>query len=1275
MTAAYRQKAFDDDVDSSAGTRRTDTRNNERRRSEAPLSKVPLSEGPQSNGRDNRPPSDLFNGDAEPVTYQPLIGVLSQPGIADSGEIARVFNATEENHFANLSYIAASYVKFIEAGGARVVPIIYNEPRRQILKKLRLVNGLVLPGGDANKRGRFLRTVRRLLKMAMSFNDNGDYFPIYAECLSFEMLTIILSTGGRKVLEPTNAKRPSTLQFVGEWAKDRNMFAWMRRRLVDRLEKENLTMENHKYGLTPETFNADEGLSSFFNILTTTADEDGKEYISTVEAKRYPFTALQWHPEKNAYEWGNPIFPHSSDAVQITHAAGTFFASEARKSSHKPRALNVTAKTSKARKNSATRTKQPKRTEKRVSRTNGESWDATSAASEPDFSWASGTTVASLGRREDDVDAEGSDVATRSRATRGLRADNKQELENAGTASVAAAVAASTAVLEAAPVVREEDKAGIVAGKPAADVARERGQDEEEEEEEGEEEEEEEEWDEDWEEEEEGEEEDVRVELWEGDLPPMTEEEERELLLEAEREIAELEAEKLAGVAPAAGRMVDGDWLQEDGEIGAEAGREMGAGEAAREEGAEADKGAGEEAGGAVVDMEGEIAALRRQLADMERELAEAKARERAQAAIEGIREQENLEPRGFASEPSGRIGERKAEAVSVRDERNSGSVSDEIVEGEDEEDEEEEKEENEDDLSHLRRKEQKRLREEMRWLEGKDEEEWEGNDASSSSPASDAERRGLQAVMRCFDTARVFIKAGDGGDGIVAFRREKFVPDGGPSGGNGGRGGNVIITADPALNSLLPFRRSVHFRATRGAHGKGSNRHGEAGRDIEIKVPPGTIVREVVGRGPVRDWGVKNGGEEWAEGEGEADGVQGGEGEGEGRALLELVRVGQSEVLLAGGRGGRGNAAFKTGRTNAPQIAEKGEEGPEMWVQLELRVVADVGIVGAPNAGKSTLLAAISAARPKVANYPFTTLVPNLGVVAVPGGFDSMVWADVPGLLEGAHVGRGLGHQFLRHTDRCRVLIHVIDGSSPQPYLELQAVTRELALFSPSLASKPRVIVFNKMDLPDAQHQWGSFQEAVRELGLGGEGEEDGTWWGGAEGEGEGEGEGVKGPVVLSMSAVTGQGTQEVVRAAYGLLKSVQGESDGWGDEGEEEAPNTTRQRLGLAAEVQRARRAAVNEFRVAFDGHTRVFEVTGEGIERFVQMTNWEYFEAVRRFAHVLDASGINEALRARGVREGDTVVIGQLEFTWRESDDIMEAVGGDWKRGIRGSKLWPH
>ncbi|CAI7845374.1 unnamed protein product, partial [Closterium sp. NIES-53] len=173
--------------------------------------------------------------------------------------------------------------------------------------------------------------------MAMSFNDNGDYFPIYAECLSFEMLTIILSTGGRKVLEPTNAKRPSTLQFVGEWAKDRNMFAWMRRRLVDRLEKENLTMENHKYGLTPETFNADEGLSSFFNILTTTADEDGKEYISTVEAKRYPFTALQWHPEKNAYEWGNPIFPHSSDAVQITHAAGTFFASEARKSSHKPR--------------------------------------------------------------------------------------------------------------------------------------------------------------------------------------------------------------------------------------------------------------------------------------------------------------------------------------------------------------------------------------------------------------------------------------------------------------------------------------------------------------------------------------------------------------------------------------------------------------------------------------------------------------------------------------------------------------------------------------------------------------------------------------------------------------------------------------------------------------------------------------------------------------------------------------------------------------------------
>ncbi|CAI7858926.1 unnamed protein product, partial [Closterium sp. NIES-53] len=506
-------------------------------------------------------------------------------------------------------------------------------------------------------------------------------------------------------------------------------------------------------------------------------------------------------------------------------------------------------------------------------------------ASEPDFSWASGTTVASLGRREDDVDAEGSDVATRSRATRGLRADNKKELENAGTASVAAAVAASTAVLEAAPVVREEDKSEIIAGKPAADVARERGQDEEEEEEEIEEEEEE--WDEDWEEEEDGEDEDVRVELWEGDLPPMTEEEERQLLLEAEREIAQLEADKLAGVAPAAGRMLDGDWLQAEAEIGAEA--EMGAGKAERGEVAEAGKGAGEEAGGAVADMEGEIAALRRQLAEMERDLAEAKARERAQAAIGEIREQENPEPQSSAAEPSGRIGERKAGAVSVRDKRNLGSVRDEIVEGEDKEDEEEEEEEDEDDLSHLRRKEQRRLREEMRWLEGKDEEEWEGNDASSSSPASDAERRGLPAVMRCFDTARVFIKAGDGGDGIVAFRREKFVPDGGPSGGNGGRGGNVIITADPALNSLLPFRRSVHFRATRGAHGKGSNRHGEAGRDIEIKVPPGTIVREVVGRGPVRDWG------------------------------------------------------------------------------LELRVVADVGIVGAPNAGKSTLLAAISAARPKV--------------------------------------------------------------------------------------------------------------------------------------------------------------------------------------------------------------------------------------------------------------------------------------------------------------------
>ncbi|EYU43918.1 hypothetical protein MIMGU_mgv1a022004mg, partial [Erythranthe guttata] len=281
---------------------------------------------------------------------------------------------------------------------------------------------------------------------------------------------------------------------------------------------------------------------------------------------------------------------------------------------------------------------------------------------------------------------------------------------------------------------------------------------------------------------------------------------------------------------------------------------------------------------------------------------------------------------------------------------------------------------------------------------------------------------KGVPAVMRCFDRAKIFVKSGDGGNGVVAFRREKFVPYGGPSGGDGGRGGNVYMEVDGTMNSLLPFRKSLHYRAGRGSHGQGQQKHGAKGESCVIKVPPGTVVRE-----------------------------------SDGDVLLELLYPGQKALLLPGGRGGRGNTSFKTGVNKVPKIAENGEEGPELWLDLELKLVADVGIVGAPNAGKSTLLSVVSSAQPTIANYPFTTLLPNLGVVSF--DFDAtMVVADLPGLLEGAHRGFGLGHEFLRHSERCSVLVHIVDGSSQQPEYEFDAIRLELELFSPELSEKPYI-------------------------------------------------------------------------------------------------------------------------------------------------------------------------------------------------------------------------
>jgi len=294
-------------------------------------------------------------------------------------------------------------------------------------------------------------------------------------------------------------------------------------------------------------------------------------------------------------------------------------------------------------------------------------------------------------------------------------------------------------------------------------------------------------------------------------------------------------------------------------------------------------------------------------------------------------------------------------------------------------------------------------------------------------------------------DRARIHVTAGAGGNGCVAFRREKYVPKGGPSGGDGGRGGDVILVADPDVNTLLPFRYRRLFKAARGAHGEGSNRAGRSARDLVISVPVGTTVID----------------------------------DATGERVGDLIRPHERFVAAKAGKGGRGNAHFATPTHRAPREAEPGGSGEERWLRLELRLLADVGLVGLPNAGKSSLLTRISAARPKVADYPFTTTEPVLGVVRLPHVTDIVV-ADIPGLIEGAHRGAGLGHEFLRHIERTRVLVHIVDLSRPDPIADLETIERELELHAPALRAKPSIIAGNKMDLPEAAERWEAFRRAV---------------------------------------------------------------------------------------------------------------------------------------------------------------------------------------------------
>lgn len=415
------------------------------------------------------------------------------------------------------------------------------------------------------------------------------------------------------------------------------------------------------------------------------------------------------------------------------------------------------------------------------------------------------------------------------------------------------------------------------------------------------------------------------------------------------------------------------------------------------------------------------------------------------------------------------------------------------------------------------------------------------------------------------YDEAKIYVKGGDGGNGVIAFRREKFVPRGGPAGGHGGKGGDVILQVDPQLNTLVHFKHHIHFKAERGKHGGGKNQTGANGDDLIVSVPQGTVVRD-------------------------AD---------SGDLLADLTDAGQQAIIVSGGRGGRGNTSFKSSTNQVPRTAEKGAKGTERWITLELKLIADVGLVGMPNAGKSTLLSVVSEARPKIAAYPFTTLQPNLGVVLI--DHHDFVIADIPGLIEGAHSGAGLGHQFLRHVERSRLLVHLLNGAAPDPLAEFEQINQELVLFSEKLATKPQVIVLNKIDLPDALPHWPAIEAKAAKLG-----------W-----------------PAFQISAVTRQGVPELMRYLYDRLPDLPR-----ADLFEPETPVFT-----LAEDPTQFSIEAVD------DG----WRVTGPRIARLAQQTYWESDQGVVHAYQILERMGVHEALREAGVEPGDTVYLEDVELEW--------------------------
>ena len=431
-------------------------------------------------------------------------------------------------------------------------------------------------------------------------------------------------------------------------------------------------------------------------------------------------------------------------------------------------------------------------------------------------------------------------------------------------------------------------------------------------------------------------------------------------------------------------------------------------------------------------------------------------------------------------------------------------------------------------------------------------------------------------------DLCHINVKGGDGGAGCMSFRREAFVPKGGPDGGDGGHGGNVVVVADPQLSSLIDYRYKHHFKAARGIHGKGARRHGADGADLELRVPLGTVVRELdpTTQEPLYE-------------------------------IADLTSPHERVIVASGGRGGLGNTHFVTSVRRAPAFAEKGEPAQDHWIELEMKLMADVALVGMPSVGKSSLIARISAARPKIADYPFTTLIPNLGVVRAKDG-QSFVCADIPGLIEGASEGKGLGHQFLRHIERTALLAHMVDVTGGfegrDPVDDYRIINRELEAYAPELSRRPMVVLANKCDMPNTEEK----VEELRRMA-----EADGHQF-------------------FAISTVTGQNLDELIvwcastvaelRQELALTEPTEDRSEFW---------ESLRKRRDNHLTIEREER--------------HVWRVSGTAIERMVIQTDWDNDEAVAYLQHRFDRIGLDDQLIKAGARNGDEIRILGFAFSF--------------------------